>query len=122
MVGEDSYNTSFEHVRAKTYRVRLRSSNITVQPGDVVGCFIVHDFIRVRRLEGVVLDTNYKTESVWYHGNTTKLPLEMGPDYCQASVGPNGTLRSFIDAAPMLSVGIGKLSSSNRLHQGCMIA
>ncbi len=111
MVGEDvSNNTLRQRNGNGIYRAQLQSSNITVQPGDVVGYFVGDSYRkRVRRAEGIVLDQNHNTERVWYYGSTTQLPLAVGPHSCQASIGPNGTLTSFTAAAPLLSVGIGKV-------------
>ena len=95
--------------RYEVYRVRLQS-NITVQPGDVVGYLIIRgQNKRLGYRDGVVLNQTRNTESVWHYGESTQRPPEVGPDSCQISTGPNGTLRSLTQAAPLLSVAIGKL-------------
>ncbi len=108
IVGDDTIISANTMMRGDVYLIELQSNNITVQPGDVVGYFVARN--SHRQIEGVVLNRNQGTESVWY--SSVEPPIEVRPDSCQVSVGTNGTLRpgnfrSFTNAAPVLSIRIG---------------
>lgn len=109
MVGEDTTNRFEEDDDIFIKTSTLPSNNITVQPGDVVGYYI-SDQEEVRHYEGVALNRSGASESVWFYGGYTELPLQIRPGSCQVSVGPSGTLRSFTDAAPILSIAMGMVT------------
>ncbi len=111
LVGEDTYTGVGDRFKDRIRRFTVPSNNITIQPGDVVGYF-VNSMVdeSIRAIDGVALDITSTTESVWYYGSSTdseELPFRIRSDSCQASIGPNGTLRSFTAAAPILSIAIG---------------
>ena len=84
---------------------------ITAQPQDVVG---YSTFGRrnpqVSNGKGILLDTRYNDESVWYHARTAGHPLITGDPDCLFPVGTqiDRILISSINAAPVLSVSICK--------------
>ena len=83
---------------------------IKFQAGDVVGIFIfrIYNATDAGRRSGLMLDTSYGEERVWYHVNVPNDPLVIGENSCPLPVGPHRKLRNFINAAPLLSVQVGK--------------
>ena len=83
---------------------------ITVQPGDVVGFYAVVG--NARSSDGIQLDTSFTGESVWYHRNTDNDPLTTRGEIsvCPFPAGSQSdkVLKSFTNAAPMLSVDLSK--------------
>lgn len=90
---------------------------ITVQPGDVVGFytkysgeeFELEDLGNSHLFNGLQLDENSDQESVWYRIWLGLGQIDPAPDHtCQLTVGNSGTLSSFTELAPVLSIDIGK--------------
>ncbi len=77
------------------------SNIITVRPDDVVGYFVMSSR-DVDIDQGIQLDTDFNDEAVWYNGGGL---MSNGEQSC---VGSTKTLRSFTNAAPVLSVDISK--------------
>ena len=86
---------------------------IRVSPGDVIGYYSQsgseEDMVGATTTE-VLLDTSYADEVVWYHTNSPEDPLiSSGFRTCPFPAGPNKALGSFINAAPVISIDMGKL-------------
>ena len=79
------------------------TSTISVQPGDVVGYYVV---TMKGDDDGIQLDDTTDTVTVYYNDNNQKNPIELGPDSCQVSVGLGGQLISSTIAAPLISIDI----------------
>ena len=64
---------------------------------------------------GIQLDTNYTEESIWYYTNSAADPLRSNgpPLSCLFKVGsqPNRALKSFTNAAPIISIDMCKYRS-----------
>ena len=75
---------------------------VRVQPGDVVGFYQSADN---ERSQEVQVHTDYNEEEVWYQTNPR--PAEPGSQ-CSLHVGRDGTLSTFTEHAPIISVSVGK--------------
>ena len=109
MVGENSFRNV---VLMDHYRLRERpepSDIITVQPGDVVGYYVVFTG-EIELDNGVLLDNRYSTNAVWYHTGTDTDPIISGGPKCPFPVGTGSdrSLKSRTNAAPLLSMSICK--------------
>ena len=80
---------------------------IEFQPGDVVGFYI--EEARDNNFDGVVLlnRENFTSELVWYASIAPTMATSQNGD-CPYSVGSNGVLNTSTQAAPVISVNIGK--------------
>lgn len=87
---------------------------ISVAPGDVVGYYAWSSGSddnpeSPTNATEILLDTSYTDEEVWYHTNTREDPLiTSGPQTCPFPVGTNRILGSYTNAAPVLSIDMGK--------------
>ena len=106
LVGENSY-VDIQLVRGLVNETAPPSNIITFQPGDVVGYYTSN---KRRRQSGIQLDNSYINERVWYHINNETDPLITMGGTCPYRIGSEADriLRSFTNAGPILSVGIGK--------------
>ena len=93
-------------------RIVLVANSITVQPGDVIGYFTstINGNGGADTGVGIWLDTNFASETVWYHSNTLQDPLLQGLSTCVFQVGrdPERVLSSLTNAAPVVSANIRK--------------
>ena len=84
---------------------------ITVQDGDVVGYYTFsRSSPQATEGEGIQLDTNYRSDIVWYHTATGSDPLTMGEPDCPFPIGTEAgrILTSSTNAGPVFSVDICK--------------
>lgn len=114
LVGYDRYSGVLGHAGLVS-KVSKPSQRISFHSGDVIGLFIIrrHNFsIPSPRKGGIKLDTSYSEEAVWYHVNSQLDPLKVGNESCPVPVGPGRMLKNFINAAPLLSLQIGKITDT----------
>ena len=112
LVGENEFTriSSPNYINGGRISVTPEPTNIiTVQPGDVVGFYVLSG---MGDGDGIQLDTSF-TESVWYHRNNPpddSLMSRGDLSVCPFPVGSQSgrILMSSTNAAPMLSVGICK--------------
>ena len=93
----------------------LPQDQIRFSPGDVLGFYVESSRITNSETRGVVTlndfevvgDGGFETEEVWYAKltNTTLLDVDRP---ASINVGPNGTLNTFTNAAPVISVSLSK--------------
>ncbi len=115
LVGYDRY-TGFLGSNGLVHKVLNPSSSIEFRQGDVVGLLVYESgyqftptlSIGKKSRVGIRLDGSYGDEKVWYHTKSLKSPLIVGDSSCPLPVGPHGRLESFLSAAPLLSVQVGK--------------
>lgn len=85
------------------------TTQIPFQPGDVIGYFTDRESSSIDpNGEGVLLDTSFANESVWYRTISSGSPLVVGPSSCFYSVGSHGHLDSLTRAGPVISASISK--------------
>ena len=93
------------------------SDVIDVSPGDVVGYYAESAIsgeennadVSYNNTTEIKLDETYGNESVWYHVNTDDNPLiNSGGSSCVFPVGTDKILELRINAAPVMSLGMGK--------------
>jgi hypothetical protein len=81
------------------------TNEIAVRPGDVLGYFVSSSVATSGQTEGIQMDPDSINNVVFF----ADLTGDTGPEACPVSVGSMGTLTSSINAAPVISVDIGKL-------------
>ena len=104
-VGYDKYTGKIGD-KGRVSKVLNPRHNLKFQPGDVIGMFIVRSNVSNGE-GGILLDTSYTDEKVWFHTYSDKEPLAMDGHLCPLPVGANGKLNSHINAGPILSVTTG---------------
>ena len=110
MVGENKFNSiSVDDDAAEVHATPEPSNIITVQPDDVVGYYVEFKG-DIDENSGVLLDTRFSTDVVWYHTGTDTDPIIFGRPQCPFPVGTgsDGSLKSSTNAAPLLSVSVCK--------------
>ena len=106
MVGYNRY-TSIHLGDHGLVSVTPEPSNIlTVQPGDMVGYFT--DSREGKGDGGIQLDVSQENNKVWFHTNTASEPIILGAPDCPYPVGFNGSLDSYSNGAPVISVEVCK--------------
>ena len=107
MVGENLFRRILLDGNGLVSETPQPSNILTVQPGDVVGYFTLS---RKGKRGGIQLDTRHTIDGVWYHTSTKRDPLIHGRHDCPFPVGSSTgrNLRSFTNAAPVLSVSVCK--------------
>ena len=108
MVGENRYTSISLQRGGKVSETPEPSNILSVQPGDVVGCYT---FSRRGTNDGILLDVRRSFDSVWYHTGTVNNNRQ--PD-CPLPVGTetDRSLAFSTNAAPVLSVDVCKWSST----------
>ena len=109
LVGEDLYENIvlLESTGGLVNRTVPQPSNLSVQPGDVVGFFLVsspggeNDGIQFSGTD----EQGYDEEQAWYNKDF----LTFSTPSCPFPVGPGRVLTASIHAAPVLSLDIGKI-------------
>ena len=103
-VGENRFEDISFPVGGLVSETPAPSNIITVQPGDVVGYFVITILVTTF-FSGIQLDTDYNDETVWYN----ERPLAAnGVETCPYPIGSSMTLSGSTNAAPVLSVSISK--------------
>ena len=93
----------------------LSQNRIQFQPGDVLGFYVESTRRRNARSRGVVTlndyevpgDRGFETEEVWYANIRN---IAAANSECPYAVGSNKVLRTSTNAAPVISVSMGKFS------------
>ena len=84
------------------------SNILSVQPGDVVGYYTFSRDPQDMIGNGIQLDTAQIHDRVWYHTYSGSEPITAGASDCPFPVGSGRSLKTFVSAAPVLSVKVGK--------------
>ena len=103
MVGENIF-TSVTLTDSLIRETPSVNEQISFRPGYVVGFFVVSNRERDPERHGIVLDTTYNTETVWY--GSVDAGGVVGDPNCPFPVGTqtNRFLRTSTNAAPVISV------------------
>lgn len=102
LVGENRF-TSISLQTGVIRETPLVPQQIAVQPGDIVGFRLEGEYPSAN--PGVVLDSSYSNESVWY-GNIDG--ITPGPSNCPYPVGSIGRLRTSTNLGPVILASLGK--------------
>ena len=78
---------------------------ISVQPGDVVGYYVLSS---ERDDDGIQMDTDNTNINIYFNEDNGGNPISFGPDSCQVRAGDGGVLTFSTSAAPQLSIDISK--------------
>ena len=85
--------------------------NLEFQPGDVVGLFVFKEESNnasATNRGGIMLDTTYVEEKVWFHTYSEEDPLKLNEEHlCPLPVGAERKLNGHINAAPIISIQTG---------------
>ena len=81
---------------------------ISVQPGDVVGYYVLSSEEDVRYGDGIQMNSDDDSINIYYNEDNGGNPISLGPDSCQVRGGDGGLLTSSTSAAPQLSIDISK--------------
>ena len=109
MAGEDFYKNIvlLEETRGLVNRTVPQSTNLTVQPGDVIGFFTFAEGMAEGDEDGIQFNQNseegYDEEQAWYN----EVFLMVGSRNCPFPIGPRQILTGSIHAAPVFSLDIG---------------
>jgi len=86
--------------------------DVSVQAGDIVGLFFLKTVqgsdIPPTSEEGIMLDSSYKEEKVWYQMYSQDKTFTFKSNLCPLSAKAGTNFHSAISAGPLLSVSVGK--------------
>ena len=104
LVGENRF-TSITLINRAVSETPEPTNIISVQPGDVVGYYVLSSR---GRNNGIQMDSNDDSVNIYYNEDNGGNPNSLGPDSCQVSAGDGGLLTFSTNAAPQLSIDISK--------------
>ena len=102
LVGENRF-TSITLINRAVSATPEPTNIISVQPGDVVGYYVLNNR---GRNNGIQMDSGDDSINIYYNEDNGGNPILLGPDSCQVSAGDGGLLTSSTSAAPQLSIDI----------------
>ena len=105
LVGENKFTSITFSNHGPISETPEPSNIISVQPGDVVGYYVLS---KRGRDDGIQMNSDDDSINIYYNEDNEGNPIELGPDSCQVSAGDSGLLASSINAAPQLSIDISK--------------
>lgn len=111
MVGYDRY-VGILGINGLVSKVLEPKHVLKFQPGDVVGLFVFSEGNNNCSLEeeGLVMDTSFAQEQVWYHTFTENTHVSFNEErLCPLPVGVDRKLSSSIKAGPILAIQTGKI-------------
>ena len=105
LVGENRFTSITFSNRGPISETPEPSNIISVQPGDVVGYYVLSN-----RGDngGIQMDFDGDSINIYYNEDNGGNPISLGPDSCQVRAGENGVLTESISVAPQLSIDISK--------------
>ena len=105
LVGENRFTSITFSNRGPISETPEPTNIISVQPGDVVGYYVLSS---IGDDDGIQMDSNDDSINIYYNEDNGGNPISLGPDSCQVSAGDGGLLTSSTSAAPQLSIDISK--------------
>ena len=105
LVGENRFTSITFSNRGPISETPEPSNIISVQPGDVVGYYVLSNR---GGNDGIQMDSDDDSITIYYNKDNGGNPISLGPDSCQVSVGFQGLLTEITSAAPQLSIDISK--------------
>ena len=105
LVGENRFTSITFSNRGPISETPEPTNIISVQPGDVVGYYVLSS---IDDEDGIQLDSADDSINIYYNEDNGGNPISLGPDSCQVRAGDGGLLTSSTSAAPQLSIDISK--------------
>jgi hypothetical protein len=120
--GEDNYDQIDLGANGLVDRTLEPANYLTVQPGDVVGYFMIREEM-TDVMDGIQLDSRIDNddggEEVWYSDDS--IPELNNECLFSVGSGPGRTLRLFTNSAPVLSVDVGKIEPFFHAGSPCIM-
>ena len=105
LVGENRFTSITFSNRGPISETPEPTNIISVQPGDVVGYYVLSN----RGGDGgIQMDSGDDSIAIHYNQDNGGNPISLGPDSCQVSAGLDSLLTISTSAAPQLSIDISK--------------
>ena len=105
LVGENRFTSITFSNRGPISETPEPTNIISVQPGDVVGYYVLSNR---NDDDGIQMDSNDESINIYFNEDNGGNPISLGPDSCQVRAGESGLLTESRSAAPQLSIDISK--------------
>ena len=105
LVGENRFTSITFSNRGPISETPEPTNIISVQPGDVVGYYVLSNR---GDNDGIQMNPNDGSINIYYNEDNGGNPISLGPDSCQVRAGDGGVLTFSTNAAPQLSIDISK--------------
>ena len=105
LVGENRF-TNITLINRAVSETPEPTNIISVQPGDVVGYYVLSS--QERDDDGIQMDSDDDSINLYYNEDNGGNPISLGPDSCQVRAGDGGLLTGSTSAAPQLRIDISK--------------